>query len=456
MASFSDTGSYSGHLRLRSQVTVDDPGPSTSSVDVRLRVWVGTDGWDINDGQRVGFSGWKSGGQDFQNDLSSGEKLVIDRTWSHSVGSTRVAHNFSATLSGNDATGSSPSTRVDFTVEGRPGSAPGICRGLKVGQITAHGAHFDWSPPQNTGGLLTRGYQLHYRRDVDSSYEVIDVDVTQRTITSSLDRNTLYRWRVRAYNSAGLGDLNDGDQFRTLSEKPSVGLPVEVTDLTSTSAKINWAIGDNGGSSTDKSDVIVSTSSDRDNTSARVHDAESTVVLSRVVTGLTRSTKYYYWIRIWNGTYWSDWTQTRDFTTLKTAPTDRPTLTVGVVNTTSASMSWVFSGDTGGSAITGYDWQVSLADNFSSLFDSGSTTGATSRTQTGLTPATQYFFRVRAKNGEGDGPWSAIRSLVAPQGIKRWNGTAWVAAPLYYWDGTDWSVPASIKVWNGSSWVEAN
>jgi hypothetical protein len=456
MPTFSDTGSYSGHLRLRIQVDVGDVGSSTSSVNVRLRVWVGTDGWDINDEQHVGYSGWKSGGKDFQNNLSSGEVEVIDESWSHSVGGSSVSHSFSASLSGNSATGTSPSVNVDWRVEGKPGSTPGIPRSLSVGQITAHGAHFDWSPPLNNGGLLVRSYDLQFRRQDDSDWDEITSDVTNATINSSLDRNTIYKWRVKAVNSAGSGDFNDGDNFRTHVEHPVVGLPVEVDTITATSAHITWAIADNGGSGTDSSRLIVSTSSTFDNQAARVSDSTSTVTQSRTVTGLTRATKYYYWIQVFNGTFWSDWTQVRDFTTDPTAPVERPTLTVGVNGPTAADMTWSWSGDNGGRAVTGYDYQVSTVSDFSSLFASGNSYSGTSKTITGLTAATQYYFRVRAENSVGNGSWSAVRSLVAPQGVKCWNGTSWVAVPLYHWDGTDWAVPTSIKGRDGSGWVVAS
>lgn len=455
MATFGEGGAYSGHLRLRARVDVGDPTSSSTSVTVRLRVYVETDGWNFNDNQTVSYSGWKSGSVNFLNNLSSGDKVVVDQSWSHPVGSTSVSRSFTAKLSGNDATGSSPSVTVNWRVEARPGTPPGPPTTLTVGNIKAHGAFFNWNPPSAANPLPVLGYTLQYRVVGADAYEDLSVpggNITSRTIETLLERNTRYQWGVRAINSVGTGDRADGALFTTDLEPPAVGGPVEVSSITSTGALISWTIADSGGSGITASRVILSQSVDINNVEARVYDSETSGMLSRTVSGLTRATRYYYWIRIYNGKYWSEWTSTREFTTIATRPVLRPVLTVVASPPTSAQMTWTASGDTGGSAITGYDWVVSLSPTFASIFASGTTTGLT-RLQGSLTPGTQYYFRVRAKNAVGDGDWSDVRSLTAPQGVKAWNGTAWVAKPLYYWNGTNWAIPTDIKVWSGSAWV---
>src|SRR5690606_41450018 len=73
-----------------------------------------------------------------------------------------------------------------------------------------------------------------------------------------------------------------------------------------------------------------------------------------------------------------------------------------------------------------------------------------------MTPATQYYFRVRAKSAIGDGPWSAVKSLTAPQGIRVRLDGARVPKPLYAWMDGVWVVPTSIKGRSGGAWVEAS
>lgn len=44
------------------------------------------------------------------------------------------------------------------------------------------------------------------------------------------------------------------------------------------------------------------------------------------------------------------------------------------------------------------------------------------------------------------------QQTVATQGMKYWNGTAWVAKPVKYWNGTAW-VQKPVKHWDGTAWV---
>ena len=36
---------------------------------------------------------------------------------------------------------------------------------------------------------------------------------------------------------------------------------------------------------------------------------------------------------------------------------------------------------------------------------------------------------------------------------KKWNGSAWVTAPVKKWNGSAW-VDAKVSKWNGSTWVQ--
>ena len=96
-------------------------------------------------------------------------------------------------------------------------------------------------------------------------------------------------------------------------------------------------------------------------------------------------------------------------------PPPAPTLTVAVPSTnghTALDVSWTAPDTTGIPAISDYTLETCSGHckDFTSANWTAQTRTDTSTTLTDLTPSTQYFARVRARNAEGDGAWSAVRS----------------------------------------------
>lgn len=463
MAVFEETGSYSGHLRLRARVDVGDPGPNSTSVTVRLRVWVGTDGWNFNDGQTVSYSDWKSGSVNFNNNLSSGEKQVVDKSWSHSVGSSRVTRAFNAKLTGNNATGSSPTVRVVFRVEGRPVSPPQPPTNSSMKVVRSGGSDYNplyemrWGNSANNGGESVSQWTLQIDDNDTFATNLAAVNPSagaRSYVTGVIDPGMRIWWRIRGWNSAGAGAWRT-EQFLAPSVVPQSPTIRDVISVTQTGATLRWTERHNGGSDVTMNYIQVRPVGSTTNV---VSDSVSTSSSQRTVTGLKPGTQYEWRVRVYNGVGYSDYSSWGGrFTTDEAAPTKRPNLQVAVIDPTSVRMSWTHTMGSGEAARTGFDWQVSTVDNFSSILASGSMPASTlTRDIQGLTPATQYYFRVRAKNSVGTGPWSAIKSLSPPQGIRVYLNGVWVAKNLYYWDGEDWAVPSMIRVWNGTSWVDAS
>lgn len=463
MAVFEETGSYSGHLRLRARVDVDEPGPNTTSVTVRLRIWVGTDGWNFNDGQTVSYSDWKSGSVNFNNNLSSGEKEVVDRSWSHPVGSGAVTRAFNAKLSGNSATGSSPSVRVVFRVEGSPVSPPSPPSSASMRVVRDGGSDYnplyrlEWGNSVNNGGDGVTEWTLQID-DNDTFATILQADNpsagARSFVTGVIDPGMRIWWRIRAWNSAGAGSYRT-EQFLAPTVVPQSPLIQDVVSVTASSATLRWDNRHDGGASLTHSDIEVRPVGSTTNT---VSGAAGYTGEQRAVTGLQPGEQYEWRVRLHNGTGWSEYSSWGGrFTTDQSAPTNRPSLAVGTVDATTARMTWTHTAGPGEATRTEFDYQVSLSSDFAVLFASGSVHASVLlKDIAGLTPATQYYFRVRAENSIGTGPWSSVKSLTAPQGVKvRLNGV-WVAKPLYVWDGSDWIVPAMIRVRSGGVWVDAS
>lgn len=112
--------------------------------------------------------------------------------------------------------------------------------------------------------------------------------------------------------------------------------------------------------------------------------------------------------------------------TVPPAPTS-----VAIALITHTSMRYQFSGNgTGGSAITGYDYQYSVNANMSgaSIINAG-TSGLVTRTD--LLPGTRYYWRSRSRNAVGASGWSGIISGVTLAGVRVRVAGVWRTAIPY-------------------------
>ncbi|TDC87878.1 hypothetical protein E1292_46290 [Nonomuraea deserti] len=98
---------------------------------------------------------------------------------------------------------------------------------------------------------------------------------------------------------------------------------------------------------------------------------------------------------------------------------------------TATTLSWGASTDSGGSGLAGYDILRATGDTFTRV--GGSTT--TSYTDTGLSPATTYRYRVRARDGAGNlSPESATVTVTTQQGGSGGGGCTATATTQTAWN----------------------
>ena len=79
---------------------------------------------------------------------------------------------------------------------------------------------------------------------------------------------------------------------------------------------------------------------------------------------------------------------------------------VGVTTTLNVTWTALAEGATGGSAVMGYDIQIWDSDN-QQWVDEGSVGTVLAYADEGLAGGDTHYYRVRARNSEGSGPWSA-------------------------------------------------
>ena len=137
---------------------------------------------------------------------------------------------------------------------------------------------------------------------------------------------------------------------------------------------------------------------------------------SRAISGLANSTTYYWRVSSTNSTGTSAWSAVRSFTTvaplaIPVAPTLSSPANLATNVTRTPTMSW--------NTVTGaatYEIQISTTNTFAAVtFGRTGLTARSIRVSPQLGSRTAYFWRVRAVNTAGTGPWSAVRSFTTRQ-----------------------------------------
>jgi hypothetical protein len=173
----------------------------------------------------------------------------------------------------------------------------------------------------------------------------------------------------------------------------------------------------------------------------------TSVVRSAAVTGsqwtvspaLSANTLYYWKVRAKNACATSPWSSYRYFRTLCPLPA-APALVSPASGATGVSLNPLLDwGDVSGA--TSYEYQVSLSNTFGTIARTATVTGSQWTITTALNSGTTYYWRVRAKNACGAGPWSSYRSFttaclstVAPTLVSPASGATDVSlTPLLDW-----------------------
>jgi subtilisin family serine protease len=137
---------------------------------------------------------------------------------------------------------------------------------------------------------------------------------------------------------------------------------------------------------------------------------------SNAISGLANSTTYYWRVSATNTTGTSAWSAVSSFTTvaplgIPVAPTLSSPANLAINVSRTPTMSW--------NAVTGattYEIQISSINDFGAVtFGRTGLTARSIRVSPQLGSRTVYFWRVRAVNTAGTGPWSAVRSFTTRQ-----------------------------------------
>ena len=365
--------------------------------------------------------------------LSSGSSAIIGyRIEASSTGTggwTELVANTGNTRTTYEDTGLAPNTERHYRVSainsfgtGTPSnvdgditrqSVPDAPRRLTAQALGISVIELDWTRPSSSGTSPVTGYRIQWSSTGTGGWRNLEDDTGNTRTTyqnTGLAPNTTRYYRVAAINAAGPGDWSNVDDATTddltVPDAPR-SLTVNPNSLKgSTELRLSWAApASNGGS------PITGYRIERAATRGGVwiiHVASTgSATTTYLDTGLTPNTTRFYRVRALNAQGHGDPSNVAEGTTNAARPGQPRNLYAQAAGPTSITLAWDAPASDGGERITGYTIRTRGSSDgpwITIVPNTGST--ATTFTNTGLQPATSYWYQVAAINRVGPGQWS--------------------------------------------------
>ncbi len=224
---------------------------------------------------------------------------------------------------------------------------------------------------------------------------------TLKTINTLKDW-TKYFWRVKAKNNAGSGLWSDIWSFATLRllpNQPVLAFPLDSSSGNNTSINFKWMKTDRADSY--KLDVA------SDPLFKQIFFSDSTITdTTKLVTGLNESAQYFWRVLASNTAGKSNWSEVWFFTTLTTLP-GTPVLSYppdkSKKNPLSAKFTWRKV-----DKANAYHIEISTDSLFDKMIYTDTTITDTSTTVKLSEDGSNHFWRIKARNQGGKGPYSDV------------------------------------------------
>jgi hypothetical protein len=289
-------------------------------------------------------------------------------------------------------------------------TAASVPRFVTATLVTSSSLRLSWLIPSSNGGAAITDYKVEVSSNGGTTWTAIPHTASNSLSfnVTQLRRATSYKFRVSAVTSFGAGTLSNELTVSTLADVPAVPGAVTVSNVTSSGAKLAWAVpANNGGSAL--TDFKVETSRDGVTWTAVPHTAST--LLGLRLSGLAPGTQYQVRVSAINAIGASRTYSTATLTTLTTAASAPRFVTASLVTSSSLRLSWLIPSSNGGASITNYKIEVSSNGGTTWTSIPHTASNSLSFNVTQLRPATSYRFRVSAITSFGAGALSNVLTV---------------------------------------------
>ena len=301
-------------------------------------------------------------------------------------------------------------------------SAPGPPTSLTAKATTNFSIGLLWTAPTDTGTSAITGYKVEVSSD-STTWTVArqNTNTTNTNWTHSVISDTTLYYRVSAINGTGAGSPSNVARTSTPGAPRAPNFTRIAADGASAIDLVWRAPADTGTSAITGYKIEVSEIGFPGTFTALEANTMSTDTAYKH-TGLNPGSTRYYQIRAINNAGEGPPSTWRGVTTASGVTPGPPTsLMATALGDTAMHLSWTAPTDTGTSAVSGYEIEMSRDEgvNWVSLGTHSSDPPPLSYTHKGLTPDTTLHYRVRAVNEVGPGPPSNVVMTMWPPGPPR-------------------------------------
>jgi len=391
---------YSGVISL---TTLQNPPPApvaNSATSITKTSF--TANWNSVAGA-LGYYFDVSTNNNFTSILSSYNNAYAANNTSFSVTGLSAGTTYYYRVRAYNSTGSGNNSNV-ITVSTVP-NAPSAPNAFAAENITQSGFTAIWDTPSGTAGFyLDVAIDITFNSPL-TGFTNKDVGNVTSYFVSSLNANTNYYFRVRAYNSGGTSPNSNSILAATLPNVPSAPVATAPVNITQTTFSPTWNL--SSGAIGYRLDVASDTNFT--NYVSGYNDLDVGNNPAYGVTGLIANTKYYYCVRAFNLGGTSTNSNIISLTTLANTASAPAALPATSISQTTFTSNWSAS-----SGATAYYLDVASDINFNvklSLYNNRNVGNVTSFNISGLTPGTNYYYRLRAGNSGGTSGNSNVITL---------------------------------------------